>query len=93
MANTSTIISALGADVIQALCGVGEFSVRAARRDGQFPASWFDAIDGACLERGIDCPRDLFAFKRVRADEAAADAEPQTVSEGGADNRLALPLR
>lgn len=67
MRTTSDIISALGAETVQSLCGVGEFSIRAAKREGQFPASWFDAIDGACQERGIDCPRELFAFKRPAA--------------------------
>ena len=64
MKSTSDIISALGAEAIQSLCNVGEFSIRAARRDGKFPASWFDAIEGACAKQGIACPRDLFAFKR-----------------------------
>lgn len=64
MTTTTDIINALGADTVQRICEVGEFSLRAARRDGQFPASWFDAIDRACAEQGIHCPRSLFAFKR-----------------------------
>ena len=64
MKNTSDIIAAIGAERIQSLCNVGEFSIRAARREGKFPAKWFDVIEGACAERGIQCPRDLFAFTR-----------------------------
>lgn len=63
MNSTSDIINALGAETIQQLCGVGEFSIRAAKRDGRFPASWFDLIDTECAKRGIKCPRSLFAFK------------------------------
>jgi len=64
MTNTISIINAIGSETVQALCGVGEFSVRAARRDNQFPSSWFDLIEKACIDAGVDCPRDLFAFKR-----------------------------
>lgn len=62
--NITDIIAAIGADTIQARCDVGEFSIRAAKRDGKFPASWFDAIESECSVRGIECPRELFAFKR-----------------------------
>jgi len=64
MSSTIDIINALGAETIQRLCNVKEFSIRAAKRDGQFPASWFDQIDEACAAAGITCPRELFAFKR-----------------------------
>lgn len=65
MSTTEDIINALGAEKIQALCGVGEFSVRAAKREGRFPASWYAEIDKACRAQGIECPRSLFAFKRA----------------------------
>jgi len=74
MATTTDIITALGAETVQAVCGVGEFSIRAAKREGLFPASWFDALDRACAERGIDCPRHLFAFKRPAGTAEAATA-------------------
>ncbi len=64
MKTASDIIAAIGSETIQAICKVGVFSIRAAKRDGKFPASWFDAIEGVCTERGIPCPRGLFAFKR-----------------------------
>ena len=67
MKSTSDIINALGPDTIQAICQVGEFSIRAAKREGKFPASWFDAIERACHDRGYPCPRDLFAFKRAQS--------------------------
>lgn len=67
MTSTTDIINKIGADEVQRLCEVGEFSIRAAKRDGQFPASWFDAIDRACADRGIHCPRKLFAFKKASA--------------------------
>lgn len=65
MKSTQDIIAELGADTIQHLCGVGEFSIRAAKREGRFPASWFALIDAECTRRGIDCPRTLFAFKEA----------------------------
>ena len=64
MNSTSDIINCLGPDAIQEACQVGEFSIRAAKRDGKFPASWFDAIEGLCTARDMACPRELFAFKR-----------------------------
>jgi hypothetical protein len=64
MTSTTEIITAIGADAIQMACQVGEFSIRAAKRDGKFPASWFDAIEGLCSDRALPCPRELFAFKR-----------------------------
>jgi hypothetical protein len=46
---------------------VGDSSIRAARAAGQFPASWFDMLEVECRAKGIECPRELFAFKRPNA--------------------------
>lgn len=71
MTTIHDIITQIGAETIMADCQVGEFSIRAAKRDGKFPASWFDAIESACAQRGIQCPRELFAFKRTQQQGAA----------------------
>lgn len=71
----SKVVTALGSKVIQASCQVGEFSIRAAKRDGKFPASWFDAIEGLCSDRALPCPRELFAFKRPSEDAKPHEAQ------------------
>ena len=63
MENTNTIVKHLGSAAIEKACDVSEYSVRAAKRSGSFPASWFNAIDNLCRSAGIDCPRDIFNFK------------------------------
>lgn len=35
---------------------------------GRFPASWWDVMEQECRARGIDCPKEAFAF--VRPDTA-----------------------
>ena len=81
----SEVIAALGADVIQASCQVGEYSIRAAKRDKKFPASWFDAIESLCAENDLPCPRDLFAFKRPQEDaEPTSQYRLGSLSKGAA---------
>jgi hypothetical protein len=86
MTSTTDIINALGAETIQRLCDVKEFSIRAAKREGQFPASWFDQIDAACTAAGVPCPRGLFAFKRpeVVGDHPPAHGNATPAGQEGA---------
>ncbi len=56
-------IDALGEEEICAAVGVGHHSIRGARTTGKFSAHWFDVIEQMCLEKGMNCPRNLFTFK------------------------------
>ena len=73
MKTVNDIISATGTSYIEKSCQVSEYSIRAARRDGVFPSSWYEAIKGECDRLGVDCPTDLFSFKRLPS-LAAPDA-------------------
>ncbi len=33
------------------------------RANKKFPSSWFKTMEDLCLERGIDCPRELFNWR------------------------------
>jgi len=55
------IIEALGPDAICREVGVGHDSVRKAKTNGLFPASWYAQLLRMCGERGLECP--LSAFK------------------------------
>lgn len=62
------IADKIGDEAISDLCGVGVHSVRNARWRGQFPASWYDALEAVCLKKGVDCPRSAFNFKSPSSD-------------------------
>jgi hypothetical protein len=74
MQTVNDIISETGAAYIKRSCQVSEYSIRAARRDGVFPSSWYEAIKGECDRLGVDCPTDLFSFKRSSNPTGPADA-------------------
>lgn len=57
------IIDEIGAQAIADCLGVGPHSVRHAKFTGEFPANWFDALEGLCIASGMDCPRGLFTFR------------------------------
>ncbi len=82
MTNTSDIINKVGSAAIEVACNVGEHSVRAAKRDGKFPASWFDEMEKLCADHGLPCPRNLFAFKRPQEDSPASDYRLGGLAEG-----------
>ena len=64
MVCVNEIIDRVGAAFIQEGCAVSEFSIRAVKRDGVFPASWYGVIKPECDRLGIECPMCLFSFKR-----------------------------
>jgi len=76
MTHINDIIRTVGPEQIKAVCDVGDSSIRAARAAGQFPASWFDMLEVECRAKGLECPRELFAFKRPNA--------PQDQQQGAA---------
>lgn len=63
LATVGDVIELVGADVIQQRCDVSPYSIRAAIRDGRFPASWYRVLHELCHERGQQCPMCLFNFK------------------------------
>tara|TARA_R110002051_G_scaffold325869_1_gene432641 strand:+ start:1517 stop:1741 length:225 start_codon:yes stop_codon:yes gene_type:complete len=65
------IIDGIGAETICNRLGVTSHSVRGARTNGAFPASWFDELDALCRSSDIECPRSVFNW-RVASAEAAA---------------------
>lgn len=72
MENTKSIVKAIGSATIEKACDVSEYSVRAAKRKGIFPASWFVVLDDLCHDAGIECPRTIFNFKALPHKEGAA---------------------
>jgi hypothetical protein len=63
-----TITDTVGSDAICARLGVKPRSVRLARTEGRFPASWYAEISAMCDEAGVDCPLDAFNWKCTAAD-------------------------
>ncbi len=64
MTTVTDIINDLGSPLIERECQVSEYSVRAAKREQSFPASWYRIIRRLREARGRDCPLDLFNFKQ-----------------------------
>jgi hypothetical protein len=62
--NTKQIINAMGAEAVMARLGVTKFSIRAARRDGSFPASWYEEMSRMGEEFGVSVPISLFNMRR-----------------------------
>lgn len=67
--SVAAICDALGRRRIADVVGVRVTAVSNAVSDGRFSARWFDAIDKMCGEAGIPCPRHLFSFVGVEADD------------------------
>lgn len=81
-----TIADALGDDLISQTCGVSDHSVRNARWQGRFPASWFVALEAACIAKGIDCPRSAFNFKSPSSEpQPMVSCPPKDVGTARAD--------
>lgn len=59
----AAIIEVLGSEAIEQKLGVSEFAVRAAKRNGIFPASWYLPISEMCSAVGHACPIDVFNWK------------------------------
>lgn len=32
-------------------------------KTNKFPSSWYDSIEQLCLDKGIECPRNLFSWR------------------------------
>lgn len=66
------IISEIGGDALQEALGVSEYSLRAAKRDGKFPASWWTVVKALADRRGVEVSEDLFNFKPSPSQDTAA---------------------
>ena len=62
-ASVHHITDTLSSDAICARLGVSHHSVRYARTDGAFPASWYGPLKEMCDETGIPCPLTAFNWK------------------------------
>lgn len=74
------IIAELGAENIRSALGVSKHSVRHARADGAFPASWYNVLNGMCESAGIECPLSAFNMKQP----AKNVGKPSTDCKGAA---------
>ena len=61
--HAKSISDDLGAHVMASALGVSSHSIRYARTEGTFPASWYFIISGLCSGAGIDCPMSAFNWK------------------------------
>lgn len=64
METTRSIIDAIGRRQFLTRSGLSKQALIRPFAENQFPANWFQILDEMCAERGIDCPRVLFAFRR-----------------------------
>jgi hypothetical protein len=64
MMTVNKIIELVGANYIEASCDVSVYALRSAKREKTFPSSWYGLIKAECDRLGIDCPMDLFSFKK-----------------------------
>ena len=63
MSKVKDILTQLGEDEVREALGVSTHSIAAAKRERRFPSNWFAVIERMCVEEGIPCPRNLFAFR------------------------------
>lgn len=77
-----------GENALAEALGLTKFSVRAARREGAFPARWYAPLKALCDEHGVPCP--LVAFNWLAPDKKTVEADgatpalPQGQDERGA---------
>lgn len=63
-----TIINVLGEAYFLNTLGLTERNLRHAKSSGKFAAHYFDAVDEACRNKGLECPRDAFTWKVAAKD-------------------------
>lgn len=82
METTRSIIDALGRRQFLMRSGLSKQALIRPFAENQFPANWFQILDEMCAERGIDCPRDLFAFRRPFRDSDGLLPEDLSLQAG-----------
>ena len=65
MNTVSSICDQIGRKKMAATLGVGLTSISNASVANTFPTPWFKVVEKLCNEKGIECPDDLFNFKRA----------------------------
>lgn len=78
--HVTRIIGALGSDAIESELGLTKFSIRAAKRDGIFPARWYRPLRALCAKSGVECPDD--AFRWVDTDKKIVQEQSETINLG-----------
>lgn len=74
-----SITDAIPADAICKRFGVKPRTIRLARENGTFAASWYLGMKALCKEHGLDCPDSLFNFRSPSS--GAASSEPATAGD------------
>lgn len=64
------------------LFGVKVRSIRLARENGVFPASWYVGMKSLCEKHGVDCPEYLFNFKPPVPDVAIKRGDAKGPRQG-----------
>lgn len=73
MMTVSDIVEHLGRSLLVERLGVVRQAISNACSDNRFPAKWYAVIHDLCVERGIECPRELFAFVTPAPTQEAAE--------------------
>lgn len=63
--DVASVVAAIGRNELGALLGVKYSAIGMAVAADRFPASWYLVVSEICEERGIECPMDLFHWKRA----------------------------
>jgi hypothetical protein len=61
------LIDTLGVKDMAEALGLSSETVRQRQYRGNLPATWYGPISQLALEKGADCPRDLFGFIKGKA--------------------------
>lgn len=75
-----TLLRTLGEGFFLEELGFSERNLRHAKSVGKISAQYFDAVEKACLDKGLECPRDAFAWKDIAKN--SGDGQPVQVSGG-----------
>lgn len=74
MMTVDKICDQIGRKKMTGALGITRAAISNAVSEGVFPSSWYEAIKGECDRLGVDCPTDLFSFKRSSNSAAPANA-------------------
>ena len=72
MKDTSELADALGRKDMAHALGVGLTAISNRLSDDKLPAGWFDALEALAKQKGKECPRHLFAWRRAETSSDAA---------------------
>lgn len=84
MTTVSEIVERISRPLLGEMLGVKRQAITNAVSDRRFPAKWFSVIHDLCAERGIDCPRELFAFVAPPSTDDHSETSSQTRQDSAA---------